>query len=256
MCTGLLKIVAGEYIHRGSKVHCCLIDASCINDMFVGELVCIQRGVLTFNSCPNKLVLRTLACTCACASARQLSFLLLSRDIVWSAGWPYLHTQCRTSGVLHLPSTTAASLDGWYSSTVMLDLIFHKTVRYNWIRCVENAYNYDHNDHTAYRITLVMQPLLCQFMSWRNYVKRVNFKYEFTKSWMKHVRTGPKKNKNASGSFRVKFTALAIAASFLKMALLRRRIPSERRALWTSSMGGISWRLVLVLYQELFCCQG
>jgi len=28
MCTGLLKIVAGEYIHRGSKVHCCLIDAS------------------------------------------------------------------------------------------------------------------------------------------------------------------------------------------------------------------------------------
>ena len=28
MCTGLLKIVAGEYIRRGSKVHCCLIDAS------------------------------------------------------------------------------------------------------------------------------------------------------------------------------------------------------------------------------------
>jgi len=28
MCTGLLKIVAGKYIRRGSKVHCCLIDAS------------------------------------------------------------------------------------------------------------------------------------------------------------------------------------------------------------------------------------
>ena len=28
MCTGLLKIVAGEYICRGSKVHCCLVDAS------------------------------------------------------------------------------------------------------------------------------------------------------------------------------------------------------------------------------------
>ena len=28
MCTGLLKIVVGEYIHRGSNVHCCLLDAS------------------------------------------------------------------------------------------------------------------------------------------------------------------------------------------------------------------------------------
>jgi len=28
MCTGLFKIVAGEYLCRGSKVHCCLVDAS------------------------------------------------------------------------------------------------------------------------------------------------------------------------------------------------------------------------------------
>ena len=28
MYTGPLKIVVGEYIHRGSNVHCCLLDAS------------------------------------------------------------------------------------------------------------------------------------------------------------------------------------------------------------------------------------
>ena len=38
------------------------------------------------------------------------------------------------------------------------------------------------------------------------------------------------------------------------IALVWRHVSPERRELWTSSVGSISWRIILVLYQELFYC--